>query len=61
MSRRAVMAEIMSSQPPAKPTANCKGFGSRKCDVILADLGRYLSGFLFGINEVGTLKFVVNL
>jgi len=56
-----VMAEIMSSQPPAKPTANCKGFGSRKCDVILADLGRYLSGFLFGINEVGTLKFVVNL
>ena len=31
------MAEIMSSQPPAKPTANCSGFGSRKCDVILAD------------------------
>ena len=31
------MAEIMSSQPPAKPTANCSGFGSRKCNVILAD------------------------
>jgi len=31
------MAEIMSSQPPTKPTANCKGFGSRKCDEILAD------------------------
>ena len=30
------MAEIMSSQPPAKTTANFNGLGSRKCDVILA-------------------------